>query len=180
MDNEGQVLLDAMKKAMKRPAVAKLALAKLRASFPDTPIFAFEGDDDKIVYSQWIGRIRDGFEYEALPCNGKAGVLQLVEVVARDKDSIGKSVYFFIDRDYDDYAGCSIPETVFMTDRYSVESYLVSGEVLARLLRDEFHCHALPQKRQAICELFELAYSAFLLCTKGLQRDNCIGLIAWV
>lgn len=170
MKEWSESLLEEMKKAIKRPAVAKLALAKLRASFPDIPIFAFEGDDDKIVYSQWIGRIRDGFEYEALPCSGKMGVLQLVGVVARDKGSIGKSVYFFIDRDYDDYADCSVRENISMTDRYSIENYLVCVEVLMRLLRDEFHCHALPEKRREICELFEVAYSAFLQCTKNINR----------
>ena len=53
-------------------------------------------------------------------------------------------------------------DKMFVTDAYSVENYLVDEEVLEKLLRDEFPCHAQPQVRQQIVNIFRKDYSEFL------------------
>jgi hypothetical protein len=46
--------LGRLKSARTTSAVLKARLITLKANFPDALVFAFEGDDDKIVYGQWI------------------------------------------------------------------------------------------------------------------------------
>jgi hypothetical protein len=84
--------------------------------------------------------------------------------------NIGDGVYFFVDRDFDDFAGYSDHPSVFMTDCYSVENYLVSIDVLTELLKNEFHCHVELNVRYRVCELFEKLYSKFLQETKEINR----------
>lgn len=100
-------LLKDMKASKKRPAVLKTDLANIKSNCPQSLIFAFEGKHDKGVYYQWIRCVRQDLRYEPFPCNGKAQVLKLKEMIERDLDSIGNGVYFFIDRDFDDLRGHS-------------------------------------------------------------------------
>ena len=51
-----------------------------------------------------------------------------------------REIYFFIDRDFDDLKGFSAGHDIFLTDRYSIENYLVSERVLCSILIDEFKC----------------------------------------
>ena len=53
---------------------------------------------------------------------------------------------------------------------YSVENYLVTDEVLESLLRDEFPCHAMPELREFIAEVFRRDYDHFLGVTSDLNR----------
>jgi hypothetical protein len=147
-----------------------MRLTTLRGRLPNSLIFAFEGDDDKIVYSRWIGRLRPSMVYEPFVCNGKGGVIQLKEIVRRDLADIGRGLYYFVDRDFDDLEGFPDVEGVYMTDRYAVENYLVSSEVLDAALRDEFPCHEQPALRAEICLLFENTYEQFLSATAAANR----------
>jgi hypothetical protein len=84
--------------------------------------------------------------------------------------NLGSRVYFFIDRDFDDLAGRDADDgTTFMIDRYSVENYLVSADVLEELLKDEFHCHAEPRVREEIIRVFESRFNEFLAATKEIN-----------
>lgn len=162
--------LASMREARSVPAVLKLQLAKIRSSDPDRPIFAFEGDDDKYIYYQWIRRIRSELKYEPFPCTGKGALLALIGVIRRDQTNIGVGVYFFFDRDFDDWRGSEPHENAFMTDRYSVENYLVSSDVLDELLANEFNCHGDRELRSRLIALFERSYSEFLEVTRDLNR----------
>jgi Protein of unknown function (DUF4435) len=68
-------------------------------------LLAFEGDDDKIVYGQWIRRIRPGLRYEPFPCGGKREAKELKNALGRDLAQLGENVFFLVDRDYDDLTG---------------------------------------------------------------------------
>ncbi len=129
-EHGGQALLDDMRKSRDVAAVLKTRLAQLKSGAPDVPVFAFEGPDDKFVYYAWVGRIDRDVRYEPFICNGKAGVLELRRIVRRDLGDIGKGVYFFVDRDFDDLRGEDPWDDLFMTDRYSVENYLVDDQHL--------------------------------------------------
>jgi hypothetical protein len=151
-------------------SVLKLRLIQLRQRLPDTAICVFEGDDDKIVYSQWIRRVRSDLDYEPFPCGGKEKVLRLRDAVQEDVNELGRCVFFFVDRDFDDLQGRSPGPDLFMTDRYSVENYVVTDTVLNDILKNEFQCHANPDVRQRIIDLFRNVYMEFLTLTRPLNQ----------
>src|SRR6516162_499595 len=86
--------VERLKSARTTSAVLKLKLITLKSGFPDALVFAFEGDDDKIVYGQWIRRIRPELQYEPFPCGGKEGVRGLKNAVTRDLSGLGTGVFF--------------------------------------------------------------------------------------
>jgi hypothetical protein len=161
--------LESLKAARKTPAVLKLKLAQFRSHQPDIAVFAFEGDDDKIVYAQWTRRVRPTLPYEPFVCNGKKGVLELHSMLLRDRSGLLENVYFFVDRDFDDLRGKDTHDQVFMTDMYAVENYLVDGEIVNELLKNEFHCHSMPDVRSNIVEIFAETYNQLLEATKAIN-----------
>lgn len=167
--------LAALKNSRKSPAVLKIRLANLRSVFPDALVFAFEGDDDKTIYAQWIKRCQPDLSYEPFPCRGKKQVLMLKKLLDRDLGGLNRNMFYFVDRDFDGYAGFSEHPTIFMTDRFSVENYLVDRNVLSDLLKNEFHCDAAPKACMNVLSLFESQYDKFLLTTAGLNRKIHLG-----
>lgn len=158
-----------MKSARNKPAVLKHQLISLRSKIPDTLIFVFEGVEDKIVYFQWIKRVRPDLDYEPFICKGKNYVLELREVAFRDMGNIKEGVYFFVDRDFDGLCGHTPHDSTFMTETYSTENYLVTSDVLEEVLRNEFHCHSKPDERQPMLYAFEDLYTQFLEITSELN-----------
>jgi hypothetical protein len=161
--------LDQMKSSRKGAAVLKLELVALRSSIPNTAIFAVEGVGDKGVYFQWARAIRPRLDFEPFPCSGKKYVLKLKEIIDRDLNDLGKGVYFFVDRDFDDLQGHLPAPSIYMTDAYSIENYLVTPKVLDELLKVEFDCHAQPNRRAEVVKLFEHDYEQFLEITRDLN-----------
>lgn len=162
VDEEDSPYLQRLRSSRNSPAVLKAKLIAFRSSEPNVIIIAIEGDDDKIIYAQWIARVRGDLVYEPFPCRGKKSVLDLKAVVERDLGNLDKNLYFFVDRDFDDLAGHKPSEALFLTDMYSVENYLVSRDVLESILKNEFHCHGRPDIRRTIIEMFDEDYSKFL------------------
>jgi hypothetical protein len=150
-------------------AVLKARLISLRSALPCVPILAVEGVDDKIIYARWIGRLRSSLVYEPLICRGKDGVLALKAALERDQTGLEAGVYFFIDRDFDGLKGSSASKSVFLTEGYSLENYLVSPAVLDKTLIDLFHCDGRPDVRSKIVVEFERVYAEFLSVTKQLN-----------
>jgi hypothetical protein len=171
MNEEAQdPYINSLKATRQSTAVLKVKLASIRSSNPKCLVFAFEGDNDKSTYYQWVKRIRAGLTYEPFPCGGKRQVLEFREMLRRDLGDLAERVFFFIDRDFDDYRGFDPePATTFMTDRYSVENYLVTRDVLEELLKDEFHCHAEPNVRKGVLDHFDERLAEFLACTKAIN-----------
>jgi len=175
MNNEEEItpeeaFLEHLKSARRGGAVLKARLLGLRSNLPDAIVLALEGDDDKIVYGQWIRRIRPGLRYEPFLCGGKKEAKELKNVLGRDLARLGYRVFFLIDRDYDDLIGFDIVDGVFITDTYAIEDYLVADDVLEELLRDEFPCHARPDIRQQIVQIFGKDYEDFLQVTAPINR----------
>src|ERR1700726_4108381 len=160
--------IEKLKASRKSPAVLKTKFVVLRGQLPHCAIFAFEGDSDKPVYYQWVKQLRPDLSYEPFVCGGKKQVFQLREVLARDLGGLSSRVYFFVDRDFDDLAGNDSDAVTFMTDRYSVENYLVTTRVFEELLKDEFHCHAEPGLRKEVVLQFEQRFQEFLALTKEI------------
>ena len=167
LGNDSDLLyLDRMKKSKTAPSVLKIQFINLRAELPEGLIFAFEGDDDKKVYSYWIRQCTTDLVYEPFPCKGKFFVLQLRNILERDLSGLAKDVYFFVDRDFDELQGNSPSERIFMTDHYSIENYLVCEQVVEEVLKNEIHCHAEPAIRRQLLGLFTKVYEEFLDVTK--------------
>ncbi|WP_137134995.1 DUF4435 domain-containing protein [Rhizobium sp. FKY42] len=166
IDDEVQKLID----ARERSAVLKTMLITLRSKLPNTIILAFEGPDDKLVFSQWISRVRPGFVYEPLTCKGKKQVLQLHDGAIKDKAGLSNGVYFFVDRDFDDLLSFSSSDHLFMTQEYSIENTVVHRATLENLLKNEFHCDGAPELRAAIVTVFDKDYDDFLAATRTLNE----------
>jgi Protein of unknown function (DUF4435) len=163
--------VEAMRARRNSPAVLKTRLASFRSTFPHGAILAFEGDDDKRIYFHWINKIRYQLRYEPFPCSGKDNVLKLRAILERDLGNLRESVYFFIDRDFDDRRGEAPSDNLFMTDQYSIENYLVTHEVVDALLRDDLHCHTLIELRKQVVALFDNVYTQFLTQTRDLNFE---------
>ena len=165
-EQEGAQYIDRLREARDRAAVLKMQLAALRSARPNTIVLVFEGDDDKIVYGQWLRRLRPDITYEPLPCSGKDMVLKLKDALLRDKNNLIDGVYFFVDRDFYDLKGHAHHERIFMTDMYAVENYIVNKETVSHLLTNEFHCHARPALREQILSRFDELYAGFIEITR--------------
>ncbi|SFB48138.1 Protein of unknown function [Rhizobium sp. NFR07] len=177
--DDDDAYVEVLKRARKSPAVLKIRLAKLRSNFPDMLVFAFEGDDDKSVFFQWIRRIRPELEYEPFPCRGKQQVIRLKKMLDQDLGGLGHGVYYFVDRDFDDLPADQVGDpTIFVTDKFSVENYLVTEKVLNETLKNEFHCNAAPEARARVADLFKKTYSEFLDITGEVNKRIFIGVRA--
>jgi hypothetical protein len=154
--------VERLSKSRERDAVLKLRIAQIRGGNRDIAIFAFEGADDKIVFSRWIERARPGLVYEPFVGDGKRTIRALKAVLARDLGNLADNVFFFVDRDYDDLSGFHDEDNVFMTETYSIENYLVSRDLVESILRDEFPCHESPAVRTTIATAFAASYEQFL------------------
>nr|WP_315598381.1 DUF4435 domain-containing protein [uncultured Cupriavidus sp.] len=154
----------------KSSAVDKTEFATFSSSVPEgIKIFSFEGRDDKIIYDHWIRRIAFDVAYEPYVSKNKRSNLQLFDSLQRDLTGLGQRVYFFVDRDFDDLQDRAAHEKLFMTEKYSVESYLVCNNLLEELLKVEFHCNGYLSIRKRIIEIFKLTYNSFLDVTKELN-----------
>lgn len=167
---EHDAAVEAMRAARMRPSVLKIELATLRSAVPDNAVFAFEGDDDKIIYRQWVQRVRHDLTYVSFPCRGKGPLLELRASLQRDKTGLSQGVFFFVDRDFDDLRGQSQGDDIFITDTYSIENYLVDPSVISAALEIEFHCHDAPALRQQLVAQFQETYDAFLTQTEEVNR----------
>jgi len=169
LDCEFDISLEIFKASRDVAAALKIELLSFRSTNPDSIIFAFEGKEDKTIYSHWIRQFSVDFSYEPFPCQNKHRTLKLKEALERDLNNLERNVYFFVDRDFDDLADDANSSNLFVTDRYSVENYLVSTNVLDQILRNEFHCHGKPKCRESVIELFCTQYNLFLEQTKELN-----------
>jgi hypothetical protein len=158
-----------LKKARGVSAVTKMRLMRIRQHDPSIFVFVFEGDDDKIIYAQWLTRISPRLKYEPLPCEGKRNVLAFRDNLLKDESGLRTSVLFFIDRDFNDLCGRKNENDIFMTDCYSVENYLVSERVLEALLTTGFHCESYPVVRAKLLCFFSALYLEFLSVLKEVN-----------
>ncbi len=93
----------------------------------------FEGEDDPIFYNNFIIPRLVGRGYREFVCLGRSEVLRAHEMVARDGRSNGRAL-FFIDKDHSNIVDPKFtpPSSVYQTDVYSFENYLVCFEVFRR------------------------------------------------
>ncbi|WP_062231672.1 DUF4435 domain-containing protein [Aureimonas sp. N4] len=132
-------------------------------------IFVFEGKEDKPVYLQWIRAICPELKYEPILGGTKRKSLSLRRSLQYDLGNLRKDVYFFVDRDFDELQGQVPGYDIFVTDRYSIENYLVERDVIEQSLIDDFHFHGSPAERKEVLDLFDALYDKFLAATKEIN-----------
>lgn len=130
-------------------------------------IFAFEGDDDLIVWNIWIDRCSFKETYEPFICQGKREARVLSQVCARDAGYIRDRVWIFVDRDFDGLGDFANLDRVFATCRYSIENYFVSRDVFAKILTEVFPLNGRPDLRASL----EAGYQQALLSFAQLIQD---------
>ncbi|WP_186126127.1 DUF4435 domain-containing protein [Burkholderia gladioli] len=159
-----------IKNSKDRPVVEKARFAIFASALPrGVRIFSYEGPDDKLIYDYWIRRLRVDFRYEPYVCKNKCAVLELFDSLERDRTGLGNEVFFFVDCDFDFLQGRAPDNKIFVTDRYSVENYVVCSSLLDDLLKIEFHCNGHPEHRARIVAHFEKIYVNFLEITKDIN-----------
>ncbi|MDQ0591366.1 DUF4435 domain-containing protein [Variovorax paradoxus] len=159
-----------VKQAKDVRAVLKVDFATFASAVPEeVKVFAYEGPADKFIYYHWIRELRPSLRYEAYICKNKAKALQLFDILQSDLTGLGERVYFFVDKDFDDLQGRAATSKVFLTDRYSIENYIVCPKLLEDLLMIDFHCNGHPGARIEVREYFEKIYSKFLEITRNLN-----------
>lgn len=162
-------LVSRMREGRRSPAALKIALSHLRSARPDSTVFVFEGVDDIGVYEVWISRCPTSPPYEPLPGKGKDQLLGLRRMLEADTTGLRRSVFFFLDRDFDGLKGQAAGPDVFMHNTYSAENYLASDEVLESLLNDELRCAGDPEARRVVLEQYSLARNRFHALIKDVN-----------
>lgn len=184
--------LDVMISSRDSRSVLKHRLIAAVASAQYPTIFAFEGPDDKIVYARWIRRLRNSIEYEPFIVYGKRNSRVLSWIIFEDQGELMERVSIFVDRDFDDLIEFCTDVDIFVTDRYSIENYLVSFEAYCAVIEDDFPLHGEPLIREK-CQahfserfqeiqnalqdinksLFAAARSGVKRCEKKVLNLNC-------
>lgn len=162
--------LSRIKEAKSARAVVKIDFAAFASAVAkSSKIFAFEGPADKLAFYYWIKASKPTLNYEPYVCKNKFSVLQLFDALQSDLTGLLDRAYFFVDRDFDDLQGRVEHDRIFVTEKYSIENYIVCGELLDVLLKIDFHCEGHPKVREDVKAIFEETYNQFLQATADLN-----------
>lgn len=161
--------LQRLKNGLTASAVLKAELGAIKSSCVKSKIFAYEGVDDKLFYAHWLSKINPDFDYEPFICRNKDQLIRLWNSLKHDLTGMGDGVYFFADRDFDELKGHQPDESIYLTDRYSIENYIVDSTVLSEILKIDLHCHGAADNRAEILSLFQNVYEEFLSTTSAIN-----------
>ena len=159
MSTEGYV--DHIRNARGRQVVLKAQVFAIRSGDSSSPILIFEGKTDVGPYEVWFKRINNSFHYKPLPGYGKQQLLEFRESVESSDDDKLEHLYFIIDNDFDGLKGKKESNNLFCLNRYSIENYLATPEVLKSILEDEFECTGAPENITPVLELFNKVAGEF-------------------
>jgi hypothetical protein len=153
-------LLDILDHAVSSPAASYIKLLSQYKKRSNTVFCFVEGNEDISFYSKHLETAFENVRY--VVCHGKKNVLDNYKNLNwqfYDK----KRVIFFIDKDYDDYISEAIvnDDNIFITDYYSIENYLVDGDVLRKFIND--NCSIIEDKViDGLIVDFELKHKDFM------------------
>jgi hypothetical protein len=110
-----------------------------------------EGNDDFSFYTNYVTNIiinslPEDKHYNYYPhlCGNKKGVYDLYQLVNPRLKNKSRGL-FFVDKDFSEILGEIYPsdENIYVTDYYSIENFLVSEDVLKRVLQEIYHINSL-------------------------------------
>ncbi|MBW4439010.1 MAG: DUF4435 domain-containing protein [Pleurocapsa minor GSE-CHR-MK-17-07R] len=129
----------------------------------------FEGDSDSSFYLPHIKRRYSGGEVYCYSCGGKTSVYDVQRKLASHSLTKPQAMHSvdwmcFVDKDLSDFLPERFPsnDTVYVTDYYSIENYLVNSEIFTTLLIDCFVVkRGVFDNHDIIVEKFESELSKF-------------------
>lgn len=145
----------------------------------------FEGPDDPSFYTGFIEHfVSPEIIEEPYICNGKERVYEVFDKITKRLDTESAivtssiRVLFFVDKDHSDINGEVYPESefIFVTDYYSIESYLVTTHVFRRIWREYFHFYGGDQAKLPEYEHFE----AFFLQQLHMFYSLILPVMIWI
>ncbi|OZI70118.1 DUF4435 domain-containing protein [Bordetella genomosp. 6] len=154
----------------------------------DTIFLFFEGDEDPSFYMQHIQpRLRNRVA-RIFICYGRSQVLTAHRLIQRDGRAPGRTL-FFVDKDHndileiDDTAGLT---SVYQTQSYSIENYLVSEELFRRFWTHRLHLSEYDARLPEYISRLNNVLTAFrrrgivitslILCGRGIDERNPVKL----
>lgn len=143
---------------------------------PDFLFFFFEGEDDPAFYNNFLVARAGEKESQGFVCGGKQEVLKAHELVARDGRAGGRA-FFFIDKDHSDIVDPAFvpPPSVFQTDTYSFENYMVSEVVFGRYWVERLRLPITDGRYEQWMEKFRVAHRGYMRRCKTLMAIVLIG-----
>lgn len=157
-----QDLLSRARESRKSPAALKVKVSNLRSRHSSGPIFIVEGVDDVGVYETWLQPFANGEFINIVPGSGKEQLLGFRKILKNDQTGLNKSIYFFVDKDYDGLRDQELGADIFCTKGYSVENYLGTMLVCKSIIRDELRIDASSELFSELVLLFETALTSLL------------------
>lgn len=134
----------------------------------------FEGHEDIVFLAPHIERhLPAGYRLVPYRCEGKGRVYEAFADITAKNPNV-KSVLFFVDKDIDDILGTPWPTDprIYVTDVYSIENYVVTADVLRRMLRDGVRAVGVSFDEDAIIAEFEKKLSQY--------QGKLLTLMAWI
>lgn len=149
-----------------------LSLARL----PDKCLFIFfEGEDDPAFYLRFILDHLGGRPYREHICGGKEAVTKIMGLVEQDGRALERCL-FFVDKDHSSFVGGrDLDSSIFETDYYSFENYIVCGEVFRRYWTEHLHLSVDDDRYVHWEDRFGAAHLAFCRHMRYLMAAVLIG-----
>ncbi|MFY3679796.1 DUF4435 domain-containing protein [Achromobacter xylosoxidans] len=107
----------------------------------DTVFLFFEGEEDPSFYMQHIQPRLKNRAARIFICYGRSEVLTAHRLIQRDGRAPGRTL-FFVDKDHNDIMGVEDTaglRSIYQTQSYSIENYLVSEELFRRFWTHRLH-----------------------------------------
>ena len=134
----------------------------------------FEGHDDIAFFSPHIEQqLPPGAQLLPYRCEGKGRVMEAFKGVIERIPHVQRTL-FFVDKDLDDIVGTPWPTDprIYVTDQYSIENYLVTAPVVARLYRDAIKLTNVSFDEESLIAHFEEALARF--------HRQTLSVMAWI
>lgn len=146
-----------------------------------------EGKNDPMFYRGLIEQLLDdGWTVRLIMAGDKRRVIE--NVMQMDWTRFPeKRVCFFVDRDLSDYLGDAIPQrqNLYVTDGYSVETWIVNESTLERALEELLGIQGMsPTESESIRQIFRSSFGSFqeammpimgqILLWRRLKKDPCL------
>lgn len=126
---------EALSKRRGDAAVIYSKLTLLIPRFGKDAVYCFVEGYDMPYYRAIVHAIcrREPVE---IKCNGKGNVIAANRFIETKEDCRNLIKRYFVDRDFDN--NDTLPDTIFVTDGYSIENYYLSDSCISRILQTEF------------------------------------------
>ncbi len=165
--------LDDLRRSRESPASAFQSYLLQAAKFPGSIHAFFEGDSDSSFYTGFLHSFAGGRDVCPHRCGNKDGVYDTFHRVMTHKPPLGTPL-FFVDKDLSDILSetRTSATNIYVTDYYSIENYLVTSDMLRRVLNEIFHFTGTAQDPGPIVEKFASGVEQF--------HASILPIMAWI